>query len=162
MSQPFIRIEPYPFDTLGEFNRLPWYVRKPLGNLSAPNIASDMAGGGQAWCTLAIGRKFAWWGKLPEKIIGAHLYVASGRTIYAWSTWVNRNWQGLGIGTSLWENAIEIQGVSRVQVTVVSNGGWLMMNKLKARHPAMRFNISDSRDGVERNRLARLGRNFDK
>jgi GNAT superfamily N-acetyltransferase len=62
-------------------------------------------------------------------------------TLLAQGTWVDQFHRKLGIATLLWEAALQETRVAQVAASVVSERGMFLIRSLKARHPAVRFQV---------------------
>jgi GNAT superfamily N-acetyltransferase len=58
----------------------------------------------------------------------------NSKELHAHGTMVDDEYQGLGVGTRLWERAIEKYNPTYVSVSTISVGGESLVNRLKAKH----------------------------
>jgi GNAT superfamily N-acetyltransferase len=73
--------------------------------------------------------------KGDKKIGKFRIFMPNGSTeLHAHGTMVEDEYQGLGVGTRLWERAIEKYKPTFVSVSTISEGGERMVRKLMSRH----------------------------
>lgn len=63
--------------------------------------------------------------------------------LYLGGTWVAPAFRGQGLAARLWRKLLTSQGKKRILVTVISDGGKALAEKMQAEFPALRFEIDD-------------------
>lgn len=72
--------------------------------------------------------------KANNKIGKLRIFMHNKKELHAYGTMVDDKYQGLGLGTRLWERAIKKYKPTYISVSTISEGGTRMINRLKSKH----------------------------
>lgn len=92
------------------------------------------------------------WLTLAEQggvIVGAHAFEifgsrSRGYDLQSFSTYALKRARGCGLGAQLWAHSLAFTQVSHVDVTIATSDGSALIERVKDKHPNVRFRITQT------------------